>query len=100
MLAAKLLPAVDDKIKGVGLAAVGVFGVPLISKGAMAKGATIGLALAGGELLLQSTGLISGAKMIAYPQYRQVAGSGIAETVGGQGISNTVGNMRRAYKEA
>lgn len=100
MLAAKVLPTVDDKIKGVGLAAIGVFGVPMVSKGALAKGVTIGMGIAGGELLLQSTGLISGSRMIAYPKTYQIAGNGIADTVGGQGISATVGNMRRAYKEA
>jgi hypothetical protein len=99
----KILPKLDDKIKGAGIAAIGLFAVPMLSTGKLAKGVTIGMAVAGGELILTSAKIISGydTKMVAYPRtYQMAGGSGISETVSGAGINQTVGNMRRAYKEA
>ncbi len=93
MLSSKLLPNLDDKIKGAGVAAIGALAVPRFIKGAMGEGLSIGLVVAGGDTLLRGTGLIAGMldKPVMYLPYgNRVAGDGIATQVAGGGISAQV----------
>ena len=57
----------------------------------------MGLALAGGEKLLQSTGIIAGlgATKVMYLPAPKVSGAGIDAQVAGSGISETVSGVRR-----
>jgi len=94
MLTAKVLPNLDAKIKGAATAAVGLLLIPKVLKNKLGEGMALGFAVAGGETLLQSTGLIAGIGAIQYLPYpqRMIAGAGINQTVGGSdGISQTVG---------
>ena len=101
MLAGKLMPALDDKIKGAGIAAIGVLAVPRFIKGATGEGLSIGLAVAGGDTLLRGTGLIAGMNSpVMYLPYGKVAGGGIANQVAGGGISNTVAGSTTQYRRA
>lgn len=92
MLAQKLFPTLDEKIKGAAIAAAGVFLVPKFIKGPMGEGLAIGMAVAGGTTLLQSTGLIAGmnSPVMFLPVSNRVAGSGISQSVAGSGISQSV----------
>jgi len=106
MLAGKLMPSLDDKIKGAGIAAAGVFVVPRFIKGAMGEGLSIGLAVAGGDTLLRGTGLIAGMNSpVLYLPTSRVNGPGISNQVAGNGITNQVAgrsytSSRRARYEA
>lgn len=92
MIAAKLAPNLDKKIKGIILAAAGVIGVPMFLKNSLGKGISLGLTTAGGVQVLQSTGIISGIErqLVYMPDQRRIAGSGINAQVNGGGINAQV----------
>lgn len=96
MVASKLAPTMDNKIKGAILAAAGVFGIPMVLKNTIGRGLAIGLAVAGGQKVLQGFNVISGNGqplmiMPASVGVRQIAGSGVNAMVHGRdGVSNMV----------
>lgn len=99
MLSQKLLPNLDEKIKGAAIAAAGVFLVPKFIKGPMGEGLSIGLAVAGGTQILQGTGLIAGlnSPVMYLPASRTMAGSGISQPVAGAGIAQPVAGYNKSY---
>ena len=99
MLSQKLLPNLDEKIKGAAIAAAGVFLVPKFIKGPMGEGLSIGLAVAGGTQILQGTGLIAGlnSPVMYLPASRTMAGGGIAQPVAGAGIAQPVAGYNKSY---
>lgn len=103
MLSNKVMPNLDEKIKGAAVVALGVFAVPRFIKGPMGEGLSIGMAVAGGDTLLRGTGLIAGIMdkpMLYLPAGQRVAGDGINNTVGGtDGIVNTVAGYN-TYKRS
>lgn len=100
MLTNKLMPNLDEKIKGAAVAGAGLFLVPKFIKGPMGEGISLGMAVAGGDTLLRSTGLIAGLNqaMMYLPMSNRVAGSGISNTVGA-GITNTVSGYNTVRRQ-
>lgn len=93
MLSQKLMPNLDEKIKGAAIAAAGVFLVPKFIKGPMGEGLAIGMAVAGGTAILQGTGLIAGltnSPVMYLPASRTVAGNGVSQAVAGGGVAQQV----------
>lgn len=93
MISEKVLPNLDGKIKGAAVAAAGIFLVPKVLKNQLGEGLAIGFGVAGGHMVLQSTGLLAGVSNYL-PSYTRpmLAGSGIPQSVAGtEGISQTVG---------
>ncbi len=97
MVASKIAPTMDNKIKGAILAAAGLVVVPMVMKNTLGKGLAIGMAVAGGQKVLQGFNIISGSGtplMIMPAQgmgVRQIAGSGINAMVNGRdGVSAMV----------
>ena len=89
-----LLPTLDPKIKGAAVAAIGVMVVPRFMKSPIGKGIAIGMATAGGAVILKNLGVISGVMSpvayLPYPSQRRIAGSGINAMVNGSGINKMV----------
>lgn len=101
MLSQKLLPTMDDKIKGVALVAVGQFAVPMIGKSPMFEGLGMGVTIAGADTALRGFKVISGAGNVNPQMFLPaMAGDGISRmTVAGDGISQTtVAGSRRRYR--
>lgn len=96
MLSDKVLPTLDAKIKGAATIGIGLLVVPQVLKNKLGEGLALGFAVAGGEQILKSTGMIAGmsADYLPYRSVPQISGAGISETVGGQGISETVGSYK------
>ena len=91
MLAQKIMPNLDDKIKGAALAGIGVLVIPKMISGALGKGLSIGLVVGGGDLVLRSAGIISGIEDMMYVPY-QINGAGIDQSVNGMG-NNGINQM-------
>lgn len=91
MVASKIAPTMDSKIKGAIIAAVGIFAVPMVLKNTIGKGLAIGLAVSGGQKILQGLNVISGVDhLMIMPAsgnmgLRQLAGSGVNAMVNGSG---------------
>lgn len=84
MLAQKVAPTMDPKIKGGILAAGGLF-VASKAKGGLMSGIGLGLSVAGGTQLLKGFGVISG---IAQPYQRRIAGNAAQTSVmAGRGVN-------------
>lgn len=102
MLSQKLLPTMDDKIKGVALVAVGQFGVPMIGKSPMFEGLGMGVTIAGADTALRGFNVISGAGNVNPQMFLpSMSGDGISRltVAGADGISQTtVAGSRRRYR--
>lgn len=101
MASEKLLPNLDEKVKGAGLIAAGMFLVPMVSKGAFAKSLSMGMAVAGGNAILQSTGILAG--IAGYLPSPAIAGQGVTNLIAGQGVAAQVAGIsqdRRRRDEA
>jgi len=89
-----LLPTLDPKIKGAAVAAIGVLVVPHFMKSPIGKGIAIGMATAGGAVILKNMGVISGVMSpvayLPYPSQRRIAGTGISAQVNGNGVNAMV----------
>lgn len=88
-----LLPTLDPKIKGAAVAGIGIMVVPRFLKTPIGKGIAIGMATAGGAVILKNLGVISGMAPVAYlpyPSQRRIAGAGINAQVNGTGVSAMV----------
>ena len=109
MAMAKIAPTLDSKIKGAVVAALGVFGVPMVLKNSIGRGLAIGFSTAGGIKLLQGFNVISGVGLrqdyLPMPQSRlngaginaQVngTGQGVNAMVNGSGINSMVNGRNR-----
>lgn len=60
LLAQKLFPTMDEKLKNVAIAGLGIFLVPKVIKGSMGSALGMGLVASGGIGLLKNFGVISG----------------------------------------
>lgn len=100
MLSQKLLPALDDKIKGVGLVAVGQIAVPMLGKTAMFEGLKMGVTIAGADTALRGFNVISGTGYVN-PKLLlpSMSGDGVSSlTVAGSGINQTTVAGKRRYR--
>lgn len=99
MISDKVAPTLDAKIKGAVLIGAGLFGIPMLLKNKLGEGMSLGFAVAGGEKLLQATGVIAGTSYLPYTAVKHIAGNGISQQVGGtDGIQQTVGGSERSYR--
>lgn len=96
MISDKVAPTLDAKIKGAVMIGAGLFAIPHLLKNKLGEGLSLGFAVAGGEKLLQATGVIAGEMTyLPYTPTRHIAGNGISQQVGGtEGISQTVSGSR------
>lgn len=94
MIGNKIAPTMDNKIKGAIIAAAGIFAVPMVLKTSIGKGLAIGLAVSGGQKILQGFNIISGvggqALLMPSTGQRLIAGNGVNAMVNGQGVNAMV----------
>jgi hypothetical protein len=94
MIASKIAPTMDNKIKGLVIAAAGLFGVPMVMKNSIGRGLALGLAVSGGQKVLQGFNIIAGNGMplMIMPGNgrRQLAGNGVNAMVNGNGVNAMV----------
>jgi len=89
MLAGKLFPSMDAKLKGAIIAGAGIFLIPKFAGNSpLMKGLALGMGVAGGSTVLKSLGVISGmgALNTAHPIYALPSTStGVNQMVSGSG---------------
>lgn len=97
MIGSKIAPNMDGKLKGAIIAAAGLLGVPMVLKSSVGRGLALGMAVAGGQKVLQGFGVISGSGQPMLLPYgnamgvRQIAGPGVNAMVNGRnGVSAMV----------
>lgn len=101
MVSGKVLPKLDEKIKGASVAAIGLFVIPKVLKNSLGEGMAIGFGVAGGQMVLTSTGLLAGVDtFLPYNSRPFLAGMNDMAVNGTDGIPSKVNGISNKVKRS